>query len=208
MQDIEILEKFEKLPIERRAAILRKYQEEIASKEDLSLQTLIDYLALNCVLANRTLPATWGSLLTYYYGVFYENNRFDIAFEHKRVAGAPYEVSDAFLHNVTINNKEKGEELFFADYCLSPLYSYHDDDNFCWRNGYTYKPDNPDDIAVVLPLSKLVVPSMISSHHDLIYISNDTFQSVYERTNEFLANNTNFYQEVLSPLVKTLKKGE
>ena len=205
MQDLEILEKFEKLPISRRAAILRKYQEEIACKEDLSLQTLIDYLALNCVLANDKLPANWGKLLEYYYGVFFKNNEFDLGYELNHTTESFDQYDYAYLHN--ISNEYKKEEVKAEDKYLSPLYPWDAEGDFCWRKGYTYN-DNPDDIAFVLPLSKIVVPSMISKERGLIYVSDNTMQSIYERTNEFLGTHPSFYQDAIAPLVKTYQKNK
>lgn len=204
MENIEILKKFERLPIERRVEILRKYQEEIASKETLSLQLLIDYLATNCVLADYNTSASRGQILQFYYGVFFEDNSFDIGYAFNSVDEACYLYSEKC--NYIKKNKIEGKTQY-SDQFLSPLYpAGTKEEDCCWYHGYTFKRFSPEDKAFVLPLSKMVVPRMVVKEGTITFISDETLLSIYQNTSAFLNSNSGFYQDAIVPMAKTLRK--
>lgn len=204
MKNDEILKKFERLPIDRRADILKKYQEEIASKETLSLQSLIDYLAINCVLADRTYTYLYGHLLEYCYGVFFRDNSFDIGHASRLRDDSPYLYSEKYGY--IQGNKIKGK-IQYSDRFLSPTYpSGTSEKECCWYHGYTFKSSKPEDKAFVLPLSKMVVPKMLNKNGWITYISEETLFSIYQNTNAFLNSNSSFYQDAIVPMTKTLRR--
>ena len=202
MKNDEILKTIERLPIDRRADILKKYQKEIASKETLSLQSLIDYLAINCVLADRTYTYPHGHLLEYCYGVFFRDNSFDIGHASRLQGDYPYLYSEKYIQENKIKGKIQYDDMF-----LSPIYPPGTSEKeCCWYHGYTFKSSNPEDKAFVLPLSKMVVPSMLNLKGGITYIFEETVLSIYQNTNAFLNSNSSFYQDAIVPMTKTLRR--